>query len=319
MSKIEFKPGGKELAKVLHYFGLLEGDSNEFKIVCPFHEDINPSMLINLNTGSYFCFGCSSSGDAFTFVKSLYKKLDDLECLKLYFKILRSKKVKKLIFIRKKVDKPSDSQALVEAHDFYFGLKTINWIKDNSPEKQYMFDRGLLPSSLNRCKAKLTYNNNYPIVFPMFDMGEFKGWVCRTTSKVIEKKRKYLYNTGFSRRNTLVGEYNSKQVILVEGYMDWLKLKQFGVKYAAAILGWKITQQQIAKLKAHGVTTIISALDNDVCGKQGTNYLKQFFNVVRFQFPKDVKDPGDLTREQFKKCKRETQREARRLKTNGKK
>lgn len=307
MGRIEFKPGGKELAKVLHYYGMLEGDS-EFKIVCPFHEDTEPSMVINLDSGIYYCFGCGKSGDAFSFVKNLYPKRDGVACLRKYFRILKSMKVKQLKYVRHKVHKPSSKQALVEAEDYYFGLKTINWLKDDSPEREYMRQRGFLPSSLNACTAKLTYNTSYPLVFPMFDMGVFKGWVCRTTVKRIEEKRKYLYNTGFSRRDTLVGDYNAKVVVLVEGYMDRLKLIQFGVKHAVAILGWKVTEQQVTKLKGAGVELIISALDNDICGKKGTRYLKKFFDVVRFKFPHDVKDPGDLTREQFKKAKRDTKR-----------
>ena len=270
-------------------------------------------MIINLRQGTLYCFVCNKSGDAFSFVKMAFDKVDDLTCARRYFSILKSNKVKKINFIRSKITKrkPDTAQALIEAEDFYFGLKTINWLTNNSPERKYMQERGFLSSSLNICKAKLTYSDNYPLVFPLFDMGIFKGWVCRTTSKRIEAKRKYLYNTGFSRTNTLVGEYNSKTVALVEGYFDWLKMKQYGVNNVAAILGWKVTENQITKLKTCGVETIISALDNDVCGKKGTEYLKNFFNVVTFKFPENVKDPGDLSRAQFRESKNETNRELR--------
>ncbi len=309
MVQIEFKPSGKELAKVLHYFGLLEG-SGEFKIICPFHDDINPSMLINLNDGIFHCFGCQKSGDALAFVKYMYPKKDDLFLLKKYYCILKSKKVKNIIFNRKKMYKLSDEHALNIAHDYYFGLKTIDWFKVDCQEKEYMRKRGFLSSSLNKCKAKLTYSNiNYPIIFPMFDMGEFKGWVCRTTNKRIEEKRKYLYNEGFSRANTLVGKYDSSVVMLVEGYIDWLKMKQLGVKKVAAILGWKITEPQIQKLKKQRVKTIISALDNDECGEKGTKYLKKFFNVIRFEFPEGIKDPGDLNKKQFEIINKKIQKE----------
>jgi len=312
--QIEFKPGGKELAKVLHFYGLLEGDS-EFKIICPFHNDINASLLINLIEGNFYCFGCGASGDALTFVKYLNKQLNDLEACKLYFKILKSNKVRKfrLNRIKKIKHKPTNLQALVEASDYYYGLLTIDWENDDSLEKKYMQERGFSPSSLKKCKAKLTYNAAYPLIFPMLDLGEFKGWVCRTTSKLIEKRRKYLYNTGFSRRNTIVGDYKAETVVIVEGYMDWLKMRQLGLKKVGAILGWKITEAQVEKLKKQGVKTIISALDNDICGRKGTRYLKKFFNVIRFQFPSSAKDPGDLTKEQFLKAREKTKRKFRRI------
>jgi len=293
--------GGNELAKSLHFYGRYEqGDDNEFKVICPFHEDINASMKINLNNGSFYCFGCGVSGDAVKFVSLVNKHLDDLHSCMEYFKISRRKDVQ-AICIKHRVKTIQDNKQLQdEAHDYYFGLKTIDWNKVNGPEKDYMIKRGFSADSLNKCNAKLTYTSYaYPIIFPMNDMGEFCGWVCRTMSKTVEEKRKYLYNEGFSRRNTLVGNYDSTTVVLVEGFMDYLKMKQNGLKYVAAILGWKITEQQVSKLKAKGVHTIVSALDNDTCGKKGTQYLSKFFKVIQFQFPDGVKDPGDMDKKVF--------------------
>ena len=134
----------------------------------------------------------------------------------------------------------------------------------------------------------------------MFDNDVFKGWVCRTTLKSIEKRRKYLYNEGFSRATTLCGTYTKgKPVVVCEGYMDMLKFKQFGLQNVVAILGWKITAEQIAKLKAYRITTVISALDADECGRKGTAYLKNFFKVVQFSYPKGTKDAGEMTQKQL--------------------
>lgn len=293
-----------ELAKVLHYYSLFE-DNSTYKIICPFHEDINPSMLVDLHNNSFYCFGCNVSGDAFKFVKLMNPKLNDLQASIKFEKILRSRKQIKLK--TKTVIKYKDNrQALTEAKDYYYGLSKTNWYEDDSETKKYLKKRGFTCYALSISQAKINYNNAYPVIFPMIDNGEFKGWVCRTTNSEVEKKRKYLYNTGFSRRSTLVGNYNSKIVVLVEGYMDWLKFRQYGKKNVAAILGWKITANQIEKLKKAGVKTIISALDNDTCGKNGTNYLKKFFNVIDFQYPENIKDPGEMNRKTFKESMKKT-------------
>lgn len=307
--------GGEALAKVLYHYGLLDGEG-EFKIVCPFHDDINASMKINLLDGSFYCFGCNISGDALKFVK-LVNKLDDLQACIEMFRIMGSEEVQSIKVQRKAKPKSEEKQLLVEAEDYYFGLKTIDWRNEPGPERDYMANRGFNPSILTNCKAKLTYNNAYPIIFPMFDMNEFRGWVCRTMDKRIEEKRKYLYNTGFSRRNTLVGNYRGKIAMLVEGYMDWLKMRQFGVKNVAAILGWKLTEQQITKLKNAGVEIIISALDNDPKGKEGTEYAKKFFDVIAFQFPVGIKDPGDLDKTSFGIANEKTKQLYRRHISNG--
>lgn len=289
---------GDALAKVLHYYNY---PSDEEKIVCPFHDDIYPSMQVNYSSGSCFCYGCQKSYDTLSFVKQFEKQSDDLKaCIKLA-KIMKSKDVSKIKAKQTTIKRADNKQLLTEAEDYYFNLGSVNWKTEQSDEVKYMVARGFKRETLNMCKAKYTYNKSYPLVFPMFDNGEFKGWVCRTTLKTIEKRRKYLYNEGFSRATTLCGHYSKgKTVVICEGYMDMLKFRQFGLKNVVAILGWKITAEQIAKLKAKGITEVISALDSDECGRKGTAYLKNFFNVTEFQYPKGVKDAGDLDEKQFK-------------------
>ena len=53
--------------------------------------------------------------------------------------------------------------------------------------------------------------------------------------------------------------------------------------------------------KDKGITKVISALDNDDCGKKGTEFLKKHFEVTRFTYLKGVKDPGEMTQESFDK------------------
>ena len=303
MIAIELRFGGKELAKVVFYYGL--SDLNETKIVCPFHNDVNPSMQLDYSTGKWYCYGCNAAGDALSFVKRIEKMDNDISaCIKLV-KILKSKKARevKARDVVKKV-RADSKQALDEANDYYYGLRRLDWSSqlddDIKDVKTYMENRGFTERILNQSQAKYTYNLAYPIIFPILDNGEFKGWVCRTTIKAVEQKRKYLYNAGFSRATTLAGNYEArKTVMVVEGYMDMLKMRQFGVKHVVAFLGWKATDEQISKLKNQGVVNIISALDTDECGQKGTRYLSSFFNVIPFQFPSGVKDPGDLNKEQF--------------------
>lgn len=310
---------GTELAKVLWYYGLISTvGSDEQKIPCPFHNDINPSMKVDLVSGSYFCFACRATGDAKRFVYNIEHNKDssvnELNALRKFYKILKSKKTEH-IDMSNRIRKPKDlNLKLLEAEDYYFNLSKIDWAKKPEDEEiknaaLYMKKRGFSFKSLTKCGCKYTYNKNYPLVFPMFDNEDFKGWVCRTTNEYTEKQRKYLYNEGFSRRNTLCGEYmldKKNPVYIVEGYMDRLKLKMFGVKYAVAILGWKITDEQIQKLKKKRINHVISALDNDTCGKKGTEYLRNFFNVTRFDFDEDVKDPGEMTKKMFDKMNMST-------------
>lgn len=291
----------KNLAKVLAYYGLYQPDvSMKQKIVCPFHNDINASMLVDYSDGRFFCFGCNVSGDAFHFVKLMEP---DKPTFARYKYILNTKKVNKIdLSGRVKVVEEDKKKALQYAKYFYNGLKQIDWETDEQDEtiecREYMLNRGFTAKTLNKAKAKITYINNYPIIFPMYDNDIFKGYVMRTTNKQIERERKYLYNEGFSRATTIVGDYGEDDVIVTEGYMDRLKFIQNGYENAVAILGWKMSGNQIMKLQEADIDIPICALDNDKCGKDGFKYMKGHFpKTKRLVYPKGVKDPGDMKEE----------------------
>lgn len=311
-----------QLAKVLWYYNLVpEIHTLTQKIVCPFHGDVNPSLLVNLEEGSWFCFGCNEAGDARHFVElmeSKYNRANSLQACKTFNTIMKSSKCSGIhinVDNSCKTNRKASKQLYDEAYDYYHGLKTYDWSTEEDVEevlecRTYMFERGFKPDTLNKCKAKVTYNWSYGLIFPMLDNGKFKGWVCRTMRKQVEQRRKYLYNAGFSRATTLVGEYGKEEyVFVVEGYMDRLKFVQNGVTNVVAILGWKMSMQQKKKLDDAGVKYIISALDNDTCGRKGTKYLQTLFgkdNVVRFQYLKGIKDPGETEGQQFQKMYKRT-------------
>lgn len=314
-----------QLAKVLWYYNLIPTPNvTKYKIVCPFHGDINPSLLLDFEEGSWFCFGCNRSGNAERFVKEMEKKynnLNDLQACKKFYEILRSEKCSNIQIDYTEISSQSKSsrQLYDEAYDYYHGLRKVRWLHDEVEEvinaKEYMVSRGFSPSTLNKCRAKVTYNAFYGLIFPMMDNNKFRGWVCRTMRKDIEKKRKYLYNEGFSRATTVVGQYGTKDyVFVVEGYMDRLKFIQYGEDNVVAILGWKMSKQQEDKLKAAGIKHIISALDNDECGRKGTRYLERIFgvtNVVRWKYLKGIKDPGDMESDTFDRMYQKTMQQYR--------
>lgn len=305
--------GGKELAKVLIYYGLIaDVVSSDFNIICPFHEDINPSMRICLTDGSFFCFGCEAKGNALDFVRKVHPELNELQACVLLEQILNSKEVKTLNVKYRKKRRLQNKQALNEAHDYYYGLRTVDWNNIHTKEEQeileYMKQRGFNARALNIAKCKANYNIAYPFLFPILDNGEFKGWVGRTMNKYVEKKRKYLYNDGFRKRDTLCGNYEQNKVVFIcEGFMDYLSLRTRGhIKNVVAILGWHISDEQVQKLKDKGVTTVVSALDNDKAGNKGTEYLKQFFKVIRFAYPEGIKDAGEMSEQELKTAIRRT-------------
>lgn len=305
------------IAALKHYNIYQEDD--QYKIICPFHGDKNPSLQINKQTGFFYCYGCGLSGGAFELVKNYEPSLSPIEIYKKLHSFVKEGKgdiggrdvytYTNLSYTHSFVDsKVKYREGIKLAKDFYFNLPETNWYK--LPEEaitilRYMKHRGFTTSTLKKFGAKFTYNKNYPIVFPMYDNGIFRGYVMRTDDPTVEDQRKYMYNKAFRRRITLPGDYKNSTVILVEGFLDMLKAKQYGIKYVAAVLGWKLTSEQFEKLKRCGVKTIICALDNDECGRKGYKYLKRIcsvnhISVKRIRYPKSMKDMGDLNKENSK-------------------
>ena len=68
---------------------------SEYKSLCPFHDDKNPSMSINDDKGVYFCYSCKAGGNLITFIKE-YKNFSSEEALDEIsnFFNLRIKKIK---------------------------------------------------------------------------------------------------------------------------------------------------------------------------------------------------------------------------------
>lgn len=298
----------------LKYYDMYQEDSL-YKVVCPFHGDKNPSLQINKDNDYFYCYGCGASGGAFELVKNHEPKLTAFQ---IYAKLHSFVKEGKgdiggrdvyktnLPYTYSSVGtKESYKEGIKLAKDFYYNLPETNWYKvpeEIFPILRYMKQRGFSVKTLRKFEAKATYNKNYPIVFPMFDNGIFRGYVMRTDDPTVEDQRKYMYNRGFKRRITLPGDYKFKTVVLVEGFLDMLKAKQYGIKYVAAVLGWKLTSEQFTKLKRCGVKTIICGLDNDDCGRKGYRYLKRICEpnhifVERIRYPKSMKDMGDLNKE----------------------
>ena len=296
-----------DMERVLYYYGFmdLENVQARFKIVCPFHDDLNPSMVIDLNKQSCYCFGCGVSVNAIKFVMKIEGITDILEAAVKMKAIYGKSKGK---FVKEKIEcnNVGFELGIKLAKEFYHSCRVIDWLRlDN----HYLFDRGFEPSILNECKTRITGSYKYPIIFPMYDNGNFVGILQRTTNSVIASRRKYLYNSGFSREKAVVGKYFKDWAIITEGYLDKVKFNQFGMSNVAAILGWKITKKQAIKLRL--VTNkIVCALDNTPSGEDGYKYLKKLgFEVVRFPFPEDIKDPGEMNKYVFNKAYKELKKE----------
>ena len=324
-------PNAKEIetfALLLRHFGLYKPEEL-YKVVCPFHDDKNASMQISIPKAFYYCYGCGASGSSLELFKSFWnlkheKHLTDLQArLKIQSLLSRtydssyttsSTKEHSFSMLNNFQQKESYKEGITEARQYFYNLPSPNWYRCSSVPcveqetiecKRYMLKRGFTPRMLTKAQAKPSLNKYYPIVFPLLENGIFRGYVMRTFDPEVEAQRKYMYNRGFKRERTLAGNFGIKHtgiqsVLIVEGYIDCLKVQQLGIHSVVAILGWKISGTQLEKLKRAGVKHIICGTDNDEAGRKGYKYLKliqkqqKWYKLSRVRFPESIKDFGDL-------------------------
>lgn len=287
--------------QVLEYYGLIdEGTSISYdlqvKIACPFHSENVESLNFDLKNDIYFCFGCGAKGDIVDFVQ----KIEDIGRLQAMLKVKRisngNEKVKKEIEDMVRERTKNRKELRKQAKSFFKKASNIS----NSEGLYYLKDRGLTLDTIKKFGIKYNTHSQYPIIVPLFDGPEFKGYIQR---RIDSGQPKYLYNEGFQKTKTLVGKVSDDYpLLIVEGIFDMMKAYQFGYKNVACILGWKASPYQLEKIEQADI--IISALDNDRAGKEGTKFLeKKLDEVYEFEYDyidREVKDIGDLKQNEFR-------------------
>lgn len=275
---------------------------------CPFHQEKTASFCVTPEKNMFYCFGCNTGGDIFTFVM----KRDNLsfpeavETLALKAGIDRTKKVTKQEFSQKKkvltinleaakyyyqrlsntsnkaLDYLSKRNISIEtAKKFQLGFADESW--DSLVE--YMLKKGYTPRDLETAGlAKRSENTNKyfdlfrnRLIFPIF---AYNGDVVGFGGRVLDDGNpKYLNSPEtdiFSKRKNLYGLYQAKeairksnQIILVEGYIDCIKLHQYGITNVVASLGTAFTNEQAELIKKYAEEIII-LYDGDEAGQRET-------------------------------------------------
>ena len=150
----------EEFIAVLKCFGMFEPLS-QYKVICPFHGDKNPSMLINLDEASFYCFGCGVKGSTFELVKLQYPSYNTFNIVRAIKAMASGKdgENKQKTNILQIAPKVLNMQAV---RDYYFNLPKVNWYsKEIDVEaKQYMKKLPRLSrSSLNFFKKNFLFES----------------------------------------------------------------------------------------------------------------------------------------------------------------
>jgi DNA primase len=221
--------------------------------LCIFHDERTASLQVNMETGLYICFSCGASGGP----KSLLAELgishyepgdDDLKYLMEQIRNLDRGVVK-------------EEKVYAESLLKRFKHKHSAWIERNITTKtQAMFELGYYPLG-------------DALTIPVRDIGgrllgvirRNINWEQRDLPKYEEprniKKSRHLYG------GWLAAKSNSREVVLVEGPLDAVKVWQAGY-VGLAICGSSLTEQQVGVLKRLDIDRVTLFFDNDLAGRK---------------------------------------------------
>lgn len=325
---------------VSSYIPLTQKGKNYFGI-CPFHEDHSPSMSVSSEKQIYKCFSCGATGNVFTFIENYlnvsFAEAVEIVANKVGIPLHKSLSVKKenkykeeydlmdLVckFYQNNLNTQEGEQAieylkkrgLLEEtiKDFEIGLSfDKNMLYHLLSQKGYndklLDDLGLI--SKNGSNSYDIFQNR--IMFPIHNLDGFvvgftaRCYLAETTPKYLNTKETYIFKKGnilfnYHRAKDSIRLY--KQVIVVEGNMDAIRLYSAGVKNVVALMGTSLTKEHIEALKKLRAQ-IILMLDNDSAGETATYTIGTLleesnlsFEIVRIS---GAKDPDEYVLKQGK-------------------
>lgn len=269
---------------------------------CVVHEDSNPSMRFNLESGLWYCHSCHARGNIESLTRLLGLGAFDSSEYRL----------KEVYDILRRLESPQTTEHyLPDSSLVRYQIPTPYWrdARDLTEETIKGFELGADPMGEF-------------VTIPMRTMkGDLLGVIRRYLAQ--DAVVRYKYPRGMKKSHHLFGAWrvarakNAKTVVLTEGSIDAMKVWQAGYP-GLAILGSEVSVEQVKILQALDVRRVILFFDNDRAGQQCVTHslgygerrvgremkktytkdrdLRRYFSVERATYRRGgPKDPGGMT------------------------
>ncbi len=286
------------------YIPLTQRGKN-YVCVCPFHDDHSPSMSVSPEKQIYKCFACGKTGNVFTFVSdyedvpfidavaivaekcgidfkraatkqvsTIYKKEYEIMSLaqKFFQNNLRTDAGKEAL---KYLNERGIDESTIK--EFGIGLSLdsndslLKLLTKKGYDEKTLVDIGLV----NSAGGKFYDMFSRRITFPLWDKdGNIVGFSARVyrgekdVSKYMNSRESIIFKKGetlYNYHNAKDAAKKEKRIILVEGFMDAIRISSSGIKNVVALQGTAMTKEQIELLKKLRVEVVL-CLDNDNAG-----------------------------------------------------
>lgn len=296
----------------------LQKSGKDYKALCPFHDDRNPSMIVTPGLGRYKCWACGAGGDIFTFVIE-YHKVEFPEALRM----LAEEANIELTGAKAKPGEIGQRKTRLEAMKFAQAFFVEQFSKTPAAQK-YCEGRGLasevcelwgigfapdfgdlLATKLKKagfqladCKELFLVDSDASGAFYdrfrgrlMFPIRDEQGNVIAFGGRILGTGQPKYINSGdtplFHKRKVLYGldvarthVQKSQKLVLVEGYLDVIACHQAGIRQAVASLGTSLSEDHARLIKRYAPTEVVILYDSDEAGLKAASRAIEVLGAV---------------------------------------
>jgi DNA primase len=318
----------------------LKKAGREYKACCPFHNEKSPSFSVSADKQFYHCFGCGAHGTVIGFLMQYEKMefLDAVADLAqraglelprearaerepgtadLHELMLRAAR-----FFEQNLADNARAKGYVESRGidaatgakFALGYATNSWeallkrFGTSEDERRRLLQVGLILERGGENNSGYYDRFRDRLMFPIRDS---RGRVIGFGGRVIDQgEPKYMNSPEtplFHKGRELYGLYEARQaradfkrLLIVEGYMDVVRLHQAGITYAVATLGTATTQEHLNKI-FRLTHEVVFCFDGDRAGLkaawralENALPLAQDGRELKFMFLPEGHDPDTL-------------------------
>lgn len=287
-----------DIVDIIEHFLPVKKMGTNYKCVCPFHDDRNPSMSISQSKQIFHCFACKAGGDAIKFVMD-YEKLTYPEAIERIASLVNFS----LEYTNDKAPTQKENKHILEKANAFYRSEFFK----HEAAVRYIYSRGINDAMIEKFELgwagdsastiRLLQNENIEpkealevgivkqnekgiyasfierITFPIYShTTRLVGFGGRTISdhpakyvnspqSVVFDKSKLLYGYHLAKQSI----FEKKQIIITEGYLDVIMLHYAGFTNAVAVLGTALTTSHLPLLK-RGEISVVLCFDGDGAG-----------------------------------------------------
>lgn len=326
-----------DIVDIVSQYVVLKRAGRNYMGLCPFHKEKSGSFCVSPDKQIFHCFGCGVGGNVFHFISKIenlnFKEsvemlanragvelpvssnsAEDDKLAKLKSRVYEVNKCA-AEFYHENLYKPTAKPGQEYVKKRHLDNKTLkafkigysgrfNELYTELKSKGFTEEEILASCLVNKNPdGKFIDRFRNRLMFPIFDTHErviaFGGRVLddskpkyiNSPEDIVYSKGRHLFAFNIARK------YNSKTIIMVEGYMDAVSLHQRGIHNAVASLGTALTEAQ-GRLLRRSCEKVIIGYDADGAGQaatlRGLEILQNLGCDIRILQIEGAKDPDEF-------------------------